>query len=129
MIFLRIIAFAVIGVFFLVLLKRNAPSFAILCEVTVVAITVLSLIPEIEKLLSLLNNFQGVSSVSEISLKTMFKTFGFLAVGAVVSDVCRDNGESAVASVVELSVRILAISCALPVFRAVVEIALTFFSL
>ncbi len=126
--FFKIAVFAVAGVVFLLLVKRNAPTFAILGEITLVAITVLAIMPEIENILALIDSFQGFSSVSETALKIMFKAFGILAVGAVVADICRDNGESAVAGVVELSIKILAISCALPVFRAVIEIASTFFN-
>ncbi len=125
---LKLSVFVVAGTVLLLLLKRNAPSFAILCQITLIAITVLAIVPEIEKLLTLFDGFQGFSSVSEASLKIMFKTFGILAVGAVVADICRDNGEGAVAGVVELSMKILAISCSLPVFTAVVEIASTFFN-
>lgn len=126
--FLKIAVFAVAGIVFLVLLKRNAPSFAILGEITLVAITVLTVVPEIEKMLSLFDSFQELSTVSATALKIMLKVFGILAVGGVVSDICRDNGESAVAGVVELSMKILAISGALPVFTAVIEIASTFFN-
>ena len=125
--FFKIAVFVIAGVVLLVLTRKNSPSLAILCEITLVVMIVLSIIPEAEKLLSLMDNFESASSIGETSLKIMFKTFGILAVGAVVSDICRDNGESAVAGVVELGMKILAISCALPVFTAVVEIALTFF--
>ncbi len=127
MTFLKIGVFVLAGIVLLVLLKRNAPSFAILGEITLVAITVLAITPEIEKMFTLFDNFQDISSVSATSLKIMFKVFGILAVGGVVSDICRDNGESAAAGVVELSMKILAISGALPVFTAVLEIATTFF--
>lgn len=126
--FLKLSVFAIAGIVFLVLIKRNAPSFAILGEITLVAITVLTIAPEIEKMLNLFDNFQDLSSVSATAMKIMFKVFGILAVGGVVSDICRDNGESAVAGVVELSMKILAISGALPVFTAVIEIASTFFN-
>ncbi len=116
------------GVVLLFLIKHNAPSFAVLGELTLVAIIVLAIVPEIENLISLFSSFQETSIVSDASLKIMLKTFGMLSIGSVVSDICRDNGESAVAGVVELSVKILAISCALPVFTAVTEIALTFFN-
>lgn len=115
------------GVILLVLTRKNAPTIAILCEIALVGVIVLNVIPEAEKLLSLFDSFQGVSSIGESSLKIMFKTFGILAVGGVVSEICRDNGEGAVAGAVELGMKILAISCALPVFTAVIEIALTFF--
>ncbi len=125
---LKLAIFAVSGVVLLLLLKRNSPTFAILGEITLIAITVLAIVPEIENMLSIFESFQNLSSVSETSLKILFKSFGILVVGAVVADICRDNGESAVAGVVELSVKILAVSCALPVFTAVIEIALTFFN-
>ena len=125
--FLKIAVFVIAGVVLLALTRKNAPIIAILCEIALVAIIVMSIMPEAEKLISLFDNFESISSIGESSLKIMFKTFGILAVGAVVTDICRDNGEGAVAGVVELSVKILAISCALPVFTAVIEIALTFF--
>ncbi len=125
--FLKIAVFAIAGIVFLLLVKRNAPTFAILGEITLVAITVLAIIPEIENLISISDSFKEISSVGETSLKIMFKAFGILAVGAIVADICRDNGESAVAGVVEICIKILAISSALPVFRAVIEIASTFF--
>lgn len=125
--FLKIAVFVIAGVVLLVLTKKNSPTLAILCEIALVAVIILNVIPEAEKLLSLFDDFENLSSIGENSLKIMFKTFGILAVGAVVADICRDNGEGAVAGVVELGMKILAVSCALPVFTAVIEIALTFF--
>lgn len=125
--FFKIAVFVIAGIVLLVLTRKNAPIIAILCEIALVAVIVLNIMPEVEKLLSLFDNFEGISSIGESSLKIMFKTFGILATGAVVTDICRDNGEGAIAGVVELGMKILAVSCALPVFTAVIEIALTFF--
>lgn len=125
---LKIAVFAIAGVVFLLLLKRSAPNFAVVGEIALVAVVLLSIIPEIKTLLSVLEGFQDISSASSTAIKIMFKAFGILASGAIAADVCRDNGESAVAGVVELSVKILAISVALPVFTAVVEIASAFFN-
>ena len=125
--FFKVAVFVIAGVVLLMLTRRNAPVIAILCEITLITLILLNVLPEAENLIALLDNFEGVSSIGESSLKIMFKTFGILAVGAVVADICRDNGESSVAGVVELGMKILAVSCALPVFTAVIEIALTFF--
>lgn len=125
--FFKIAIWVIAGIIMLMLTRKNAPTIAILCEIVLVAVIVLNILPEVEKLLSLFDDFESVSSMGEIPLKIMFKTFCILVVGAVVADICRDNGESAVAGVVEMGMKILAISCALPVFTAVVEIAVTFF--
>ncbi len=125
--FFKIAVFVIAGIILLALTRKNVPTFAILCEIVLVAVIILNVMPEAEKLISLIDGFDRVSTIGETSLKIMFKTFGILAVGAVVADICRDNGESAVAGVVELGMKILAVSCALPVFTAVIEIALSFF--
>lgn len=125
--FLKIAVFVIAGVVLLGLTRRNTPTIAILCQIALVLMVILSVIPEAEKLLSLVDNFESISSIGESSLKIMFKVFGILAIGAVASDICRDNGEGAIAGAVDLVVKIASISCALPVFTAVIEIALTFF--
>ncbi len=109
------------------LTRKNSPTIAILCEIVLVFMIAFAIAPEAENLLSLMDNFESISSIGEGALKIMLKAFGILLVGTVASDICRDNGEGAIAGVVELGMKVLAISCALPVFTAVVEIALTFF--
>ena len=128
MIALKICAFAIAGVVLLLLVKSNAPAFGVICEITLVLVALVTVLPQVNSLMGLLEGLQDVSAVSQSALKILFKTFGFLMLGGVVADICRDNGEGAVAGVVDFCVKILAISCALPVFTAVVEVALTFFN-
>lgn len=125
--FLKIAVFIIAGIVLVSLIKGHTPTLTVLCELALILSVIINIIPEAEKLLSMLENLDTLSTVGEGSLKIMFKSFGILAVGAVVSDICRDNGEGAVAGVVELGMKILAVSCALPAFTAVIEIASTFF--
>jgi hypothetical protein len=66
-----------------------------------------------------------MTSVSGDILKTMLKAFSILTVGGIVSDVCRDNGENAVAGVLDTVVKILACVSAMPTFTAVLVTALS----
>jgi hypothetical protein len=54
----------------------------------------------------------------------MLKAFSILTVGGIATDICRDNGENALGGVVDTIVKILAISCAVPTFSAVLTTAL-----
>ena len=128
MIALKICAFAIAGVVLILLIKGNAPAFGLACEIALVLVTLVAVLPQVNSLVGLLEGLEGVSTVSQGALKILLKAFGILMLGGVVADICRDNGEGAVAGVVDFSVKILAISCALPVFTAVVEVALTFFN-
>lgn len=124
----KIAVFAVVGVVSLLLLKQNSSAFTVVVRCVLVVAILSTVIPEIKNLTETTDGFKDLSSVSGAALKILFKSFAVLTVGSVTADICRDNGESAVAGTVELAVKILAVSCALPVFSAVVEIAVSFFN-
>ena len=123
----KIAVVVVAGIIFLGLIRSKATVFVIFAELTIIAVVLSVITPEIKILSELLEGFQSVSTIGEGSLKIIFKSFAILAIGSVVIDICRDNGEGALAGVVGLVVKILAISCAVPIFTAVIEIALTLF--
>ncbi len=109
----------------LTLVKKYSSGISAVCEIAVVIVLVIAVLPEFKGLVLSLKEISGIATVSQDILKTMLKAFAILTVGGVVSDVCRDNGENALAGVVEMVVKILAIACAIPVFSAVLVTALT----
>ena len=123
----KIAVFVVAGIIFLGLIRSKASVFVVFAELTIITVVLSAIAPEIKSLSELLEGFQSFYTVGEESLKIIFKSFAILAIGSVVIDICRDNGEGALAGVVDMVVKILAISCAVPVFTAVIEIALTLF--
>ena len=109
----------------LTLVKKHSSGISAVCEIGVVIVLVIAVLPEFKGLVSSLKEISSIATVSQDILKTMLKAFAILTVGGVVSDVCRDNGENALAGVVETVVKILAIACAIPIFSAVLVTALT----
>ena len=125
---LKIAVSAVAAVFFLLLLKKHSPVFAVAGETALVVLLIITLLPELKNIYTVCAGMVEASSVDTGVIKIMFKSFGILAVGTAAADICRDNSESAVGNAVEACVKILAVSCALPVFAAVLEIALELLS-
>ena len=123
---LKIFVVAFAGVVILSLIKSNNMSFASLIQLCLVGLIFISVTPQIKEMLSLLEQFQNIENFSSDGLMIMMKVFGILTVGTVVGDICRDNGENAVANMVDISVKLTAVSCALPVFSAVVSMAVSF---
>ncbi len=128
MIALELAVLGIAGVIMLAVLKKSCSVYATLAQIAMIAIILLSVLPQAKELLSVLDTFSSFGGVSNDSLKIMIKIFGILTVGSVTADICRDNGENAVANTVELAVKILAVSCALPVFTAVISVASSFFN-
>ena len=119
----KLAIFALISLIFLTLIKKHSPSLSAVSEVAVIVIFILGVLPNLKDLLETLRNI-GEGFLSTDVFKIMFKAFGVLTVGGIASDICRDNGENALAGVLEIVVKVIAISCAIPIFTAVLTTAL-----
>lgn len=117
---------AVGGVVLLGVIKRHGSVYTTIIQIALGMVVLLGILPQAKELLGAMGNFVSLEGVSEQGVKIMLKAFGVLSVGAVTADICRDNGENALAGVVEIGVKIMAVSCALPVFQAVITLATSF---
>jgi stage III sporulation protein AD len=117
---------AIVGVVLLSLLKNSGSAYSALVQIGVMCVILISVIPDIKSLMSSVNDMGIAEDVSMESIKIMIKIFSVLTVGAFCSDICRDNGESAIADTVELSSKVIAVGCAMPVITSVVSVAVSF---
>ena len=122
----KLVLLAVAGVILISVLKNSVSVYSNFARIALLGVVVLSIAPQMTEITQTLRNIEVGEYVSADGIKIMFKIFAILSIGAVASDVCRDNGETAIANVVDLSVKILAISCGLPVFMAVINVAISF---
>lgn len=128
MIVVKIGFLAISGVILLAVLKNNMPTYSAIVQVALIITLLLTVLPEIKELLELLANLNVSQYLSGEAIKIIFKIFAILTVGSVTADICRDNGQNSIANTVELCVKLLAISCALPVFKSVITVASSFFN-
>ncbi len=125
---LKISAAVLTGTLILILIKKHSSEFSVLLEIALCFFVFLILFPDLKELyLSISELFSG-SGINKECVKILLKSFAVLFFGSVVSDICCDNGESALGNIAETAVKITALLCAVPVFSAVVKIALSFLS-
>ena len=78
----------------------------------------------VEELMAFLDELAQGSGVSQSLFVPLYKTVGIALVVKVGSGLCRDAGESALASVVETAGAVCALLVALPLLRAVLSLLL-----
>ncbi len=122
----KIAVMAIVGIVLLSLLKHSGSTYSIIIQLGLVGMTIVAVLPEAKELLSSIGEMNVSETISSEALKIMLKIFGMLTIGTVTADICRDNGENALADTVEISVKILAMVSALPVFKAVINVATSF---
>ncbi len=117
---------AVSGVVLLSVIKKSDSVYTTIVQIALGIIVLLSVLPQAKDLMNVMQEMISIDGISEQGVKIMLKVFGILSIGAVTADICRVNGENALAGVVEIGVKIMAVSCALPVFQAVITLATSF---
>ncbi len=126
MIILKILLVAVCGCVALGVFKNANSSYVIIIEIAVVLLVFISVLPDFKELFSLLNDLPFIESTGKESIIVLLKVFALLFAGSIVSDICRDNGENAIAGAVEAAVKIMSIVVAMPVLSAVMGVAVSF---
>lgn len=119
---------AIAGAVVLLLLKSTGSVNAAVVRIAVVVLLILGVFPEIKELMSLLDTFNFAENIPKEALKIMLKVFSVLTISSIAGDVCRDNGESSLAGVVELCGKIISISLSIPVITSVISVAVSLFS-
>ena len=112
----------IVGAVLGLMIKKNTPEMALLLSVAVGGIILLSLLQEAGEIWNFLWDLTERTGVPQAVFSPLMKTVGIAIVTKIGSDLCRDAGESAMASLVETAGAICAILAALPLLQSVIEL-------
>ena len=99
------------------LLRQYKPEFAIISEAASLVVLLFLLSDEIKSALSVLTGFFDVSSMSGEYMTVLIKVLGVALITQLCSDMCKDAGENAMASKVELAGKIIITATSIPVIE------------
>lgn len=115
-------AVCVIGTILAVVVKRGSPELALPITLGTALVVLLFLSNIFRELMGFLTELSQRSGVSQALFVPLYKTIGIALVVKVGGDLCRDAGESALASVVETAGSVCALLVALPLLRSVLAL-------
>ena len=119
---LQAAAFCVTGALLAVVVRRGSPELALLVTLGTAAAGLLFLSGLMEELTDFLRELSEWGGVSPRLLTPLYKTVGIALVVKVGGELCRDAGESALGSVVEMAGAVCALLVALPLLRSVLDL-------
>lgn len=115
---------AIVSTVICILLRQYKPEYALVvslaCGVLLFSMILVNLTPAFQ---SMANLMQRAAIHAEYT-KAIVKTLGICYVTQLAADACRDAGQTAIASKVELAGKVAIVLIALPLFDNLVEIAL-----
>ena len=105
-------------------LKRGTPELSLLLTAAAAAVILLALMEPMGQLLAFIRQLAGKTGVPEELFLPLYKTVGIALVVKIGGGLCRDAGESALCSLLELAGTVCALLTALPLLQAVLDLLL-----
>ena len=117
----RIAGVGLIAVAVSMLVKQLKPEFGIYIPITAATVIFIYAISELCGIIDGLMQKLEQYGLSNEYMKVMIKSLGIAYTSQLATDVCRDAGENAIASKVELCGKIMILACAMPVMLSVLD--------
>ena len=120
----KIIAVGFIAVIIIVILKQYRPEFAIYVSIIAGTIIICMCIDTVSGIITLLQDIASRTNINGEFLKILIKITGIAILTEFAVSICKDSGELAVASKIDIGGKIIIISMSIPIIRALLETVL-----
>lgn len=117
----KIIGIGFIAVIISIILKQYKPEYAIYVSLIAGALILLMSMDKLSGIIELLNNLASKTQISNQFLTILIKITGIAFLSEFAVSVCKDAGETAIASKVELGSKVIIIAISIPIISALLE--------
>lgn len=117
----QLVGFGLIATVLIVLIRNQRPELAMQLGLAAGIIIFVLVVSRLKAVVDVLNDLANNAGVNSYYLSTVLKIVGIAYIAELGSQVCKDAGEGAIASKIELGAKILVIAAALPIIVAAVE--------
>ena len=121
---IKIIGIALIALIIIILLKQYRPEFAIYISILTGALILILVIDKLQGIVNLVQSFANKASINSSFLILLIKITGIAFLAEFAVSICKDSGEAAIASKIEIGSKIIIISMSIPIISSLLEIIL-----
>ena len=118
----KIVGLGIISTLLCLLLKNSRPEISMVLSLVSTIILLFYILPFIKQIFSALNNISQLIGVDREYVEPVFKVIGIAYITQIGGDLCKDAGESAIASKIELAGKIAIILLALPIAYKMISV-------
>ncbi|KNY26694.1 stage III sporulation protein AD [Pseudobacteroides cellulosolvens] len=119
---IQIVGLGIIATVFIVLLKSLRPEIAMLISIITGVAIFIVVAGKLSSIVEILNNIAGKAGVDTAYLSTLLKIIGIAYIVEFGAEICKDAGESAIASKIELAGKVAIIFLAVPIITALLDL-------
>ena len=118
---IKIIGIAFIAVIIIVILKQYRPEFAIYASI-IAGVLILTLASNtLSGIIDMIKSISSKTNINSEFLAILIKITGIAILTEFAVSICKDAGESAIASKVDIGGKIIIISMSIPIINALID--------
>ena len=120
----KIIGIALIALIIIILLKQYRPEYAIFISILTGILILFLVMDRLTGIINLIESIQDKFSINTQFIALLIKITGIAFLSEFAISVCKDSGEAAIASKIEIGSKIIIISMSVPIISSLLEIIL-----
>ena len=121
---IKIIGIAFIALIIIIMLKQYRPEYAIFISILTGILILFLVMDSLTGIINLIETIQDKFSINTQFIALLIKITGIAFLSEFAVSVCKDSGEAAIASKIEIGSKIIIISMSIPIISSLLEIIL-----
>ena len=118
---LKIIGIGLIALIMIIIIKQHRPEFAVYISLASGVLILSLVIGKISGIITLLSNLANKSSINTDFLYLLIKITGIAFLTEFAVSICKDSGESAIASKIDIGGKVTIIAISIPIISGLLE--------
>ena len=118
---IKIIGIGLIALIIIIIVKQYRPEFTIYVSLVAGALILLMVMDKIGGIINLLTTLSNKTSINNEFLVLLIEITGIAFLTEFAVSICKDSGEAAIASKVDLGGKVIIISMSIPIISSLLE--------
>lgn len=118
---LKIAGIGLISLIMIIIIKQYRPEFAIYISLLAGALIFSLIFGKISGIITMLNNLANRSSINKEFLNLLIKITGIAFLTEFAVSICKDSGESAIATKIDIGGKVTIIAISIPIISSLLE--------
>lgn len=121
---IKIIGIALIALIIIIMLKQYRPEYAVFISILTGVLILFLVMDRLSGIINLIQSIENEFSINTQFIALLIKITGIAFLSEFAVSICKDSGEAAIASKIELGSKIIIISMSIPIISSLLEIIL-----
>lgn len=121
---IKIIGIGMISLIIIIIIKQYRPEFAVYISIISGILILVICLQKMGEIITLIRSISEKAGINGEFLKIILKITGIAILAEFAVSVCKDSGESAIASKIEMGSKVIIISMSIPIISSLLELML-----